>query len=156
MGKSTNYPRSVANRIGAASPRAVLEPIGGQGPQHLVTEFAGVMTAGAAGVVMTFGSENTSSIRYSADRKKPDHSDTVEGLLEDREFGYEGLFDDYTVAHGLIGAPVQYGLLENARRARLGLSVAGWASCLPRSPRWRRRTRSRPPQWSAPSTNSSP
>ncbi|TGD87385.1 acetyl-CoA acetyltransferase [Mycolicibacterium sp. CH28] len=126
MGKSNNYPRSVAMRIGAAPARAVLEPLGGQGPQHLVTEFAGVIAAGGAEVVMIFGSENTSSIRYFADRDKPDHSETVEGSLEDRGFGYEGLFDDYTVAHGLIGAPAQYGLLENARRGRLGLSVADY------------------------------
>ncbi|OBI35005.1 acetyl-CoA acetyltransferase [Mycobacterium colombiense] len=126
MGKSNNYPRSVAKRIGAAPGRAILEPIGGQGPQHLVTEFAGVIASGDAEVVMIVGSENTSSIRYFADRDKPDHSDTVEGSLEDRGYGYDGLFDDYTVAHGLIGAPAQYGLLENARRARLGLSVADY------------------------------
>ena len=30
---------------------------------------------------------------------------------------------EYTTKHGLTGAPVQYGLLENARRGRLGLSV---------------------------------
>lgn len=126
MGKSNNYPRSVATRIGAAPARAILEPIGGHGPQHLVTEFAGVIASGEAEVVMIFGSENTSSIRYFADRDKPDHSETVEGSLEDRGFGYDGLFDDYTVAHGLIGAPAQYGLLENARRARLGLSVADY------------------------------
>jgi acetyl-CoA C-acetyltransferase len=123
LGGSNNYPRSVANRIGASPSRAVLEPVGGHGPQHLVTEFAGVVAAGDAEVVMIFGSENTSSIRYFADRPKPDHSETVEGSLEDRGFGLEGMFDDYTVAHGLIGAPVQYGLLENARRARVGLSV---------------------------------
>ncbi|HEY5150320.1 MAG TPA: acetyl-CoA acetyltransferase [Mycobacterium sp.] len=126
MGGSNNYPRSVANRIGASPARAVLEPIGGQGPQHLVTEFAGVIASGEADVVMVFGSENTSSIRYFADREKPDHSETVEGPLEDRGYGYEGLFDDYTVAHGLVGAPAQYGLLENARRGRLGLSVADY------------------------------
>ncbi len=124
LGASNNYPRSVANRIGAAPARAVLEPLGGQGPQHLVTEFAGVIASGAAEVVMIFGSENTSSLRYYADRDKPDHSETVEGSLEDRGYGYEGLFTDYTVAHGLIGAPAQYGLLENARRGRAGLSVA--------------------------------
>ncbi|HTY29145.1 MAG TPA: acetyl-CoA acetyltransferase [Mycobacterium sp.] len=124
MGGSNNYPRSVANRIGASPARAILEPIGGQGPQHLVTEFAGAIAAGEADVVMIFGSENTSSIRYFADREKPDHSETVEGSLEDRGYGYEGLFDDYTVGHGLVGAPAQYGLLENARRGRLGLSVA--------------------------------
>jgi acetyl-CoA C-acetyltransferase len=127
LGRSTNYPRSVARRIGAEPARAVLEVIGGQGPQHLVTEFAGAIAAGEADVVMLFGSENTSSIRYYADREdKPDHSETVDGQLEDRGFGYEGIFDKYTISHGLTGAPVQYGLLENARRARIGLSVADY------------------------------
>jgi acetyl-CoA C-acetyltransferase len=125
LGKSNNYPRSVARRIGASPRRAILEPVGGQGPQHLLTEFAGAIAAGEADVVLLFGSENTSTLRYFADRDdKPDHSETVEGSLEDRGYGYDGLFDDYTVAHGLIGAPVQYGLLENARRARLGVGVA--------------------------------
>jgi acetyl-CoA C-acetyltransferase len=125
LGKSDNYPRSVAARIGADPARAVLEVIGGQSPQHLVTEFAGAIAAGEADVVLVMGSENTSSLRYFADRDdKPDHSETVGGQLEDRGYGYDGIFDEYTVKHGLIGAPVQYGLLDNARRARLGLSVA--------------------------------
>jgi acetyl-CoA C-acetyltransferase len=127
LGKSNNYPRSVARRIGASPARAILEPIGGHGPQRLLTEFAGAIAAGEAEVVMLFGSENTSSLRYFADRDdKPDHSETVEGSLEDRGYGYDGIFDEYTIAHGLLGAPVQYGLLENARRARLGLSVADY------------------------------
>ena len=127
LGKSNNYPRSVARRIGANPARAVIEPIGGQGPQHLATATAGAIAAGEADVVLLFGSENTSSLRYFADRDdKPDHSETVDGSLEDRGYGYDGLFDEYTIAHGLIGAPVQYGLLENARRARLGLSVVDY------------------------------
>ncbi|MDX1870756.1 acetyl-CoA acetyltransferase [Mycolicibacterium sp. 120266] len=127
LGKSDNYPRSVAARIGADPARAVLEVIGGQSPQHLVTEFAGAIAAGEADVVLVMGSENTSSLRYFADRDdKPDHSETVGGQLEDRGYGYDGIFDEYTIKHGLIGAPVQYGLLENARRARLGLSVADY------------------------------
>jgi acetyl-CoA C-acetyltransferase len=127
LGKSNNYPRSVARRIGADPARAIVEPIGGQGPQHLVTEFAGAIAACEAAVVMLFGSENTSSLRYFADREdKPDHSETVDGQLEDRGFGYDGLFDDYTIKHGLVGAPAQYGLLENARRARLDLSPADY------------------------------
>jgi acetyl-CoA C-acetyltransferase len=127
LGKSNNYPRSVAQRIGADPARAILEPIGGQGPQHLVTEFASAIAAGSCGVVMLFGSENTSSLRFFEGRAdKPDQSETVEGSLEDRGYGYDGIFDEYTIAHGLLGAPVQYGLLENARRARLGLSVADY------------------------------
>ena len=124
LGCSTNYPRSVAQRIDAAPARAVLEPIGGQGPQHVITEFAGVIAAGRADVVMVFGSENGSTLRsFAKAATPPDHSETVEGQLEDRGYGYEGLFSDYTVAHGLLGAPAQYGLLENARRGRIGLSV---------------------------------
>jgi acetyl-CoA C-acetyltransferase len=124
LGCSTNYPRSVAQRINAAPARAVLEPIGGQGPQHVITEFAGVIAAGRADVVMVFGSENGSTLRsFAKAATPPDHSETVEGQLEDRGYGYEGLFSDYTVAHGLLGAPAQYGLLENARRGRIGLSA---------------------------------
>lgn len=125
LGSSSNYPRSVCHRIGASPARAVLEPIGGQGPQHAVTEFAAAIASGAADAVLVLGSENGSTLRYFAKRDdKPDHSETVAGQLEDRGFGYEGLFTKYTVAHGMHGAPAQYGLLENARRARLGLGVS--------------------------------
>ena len=80
---------------------------------------------------MIMGSENTSSIRYFKGRdNKPDHSETIDGQLEDRGYGYDGIFDEYTIRHGLIGAPVQYGLLENARRARLGLSVQDYRQAM--------------------------
>ena len=125
LGSSTNYPRSVCNRIGASPARAVLEPIGGQGPQHAVTEFAAEIAAGSADVVLVIGSENGSTLRYFAKRPdKPDHSEFVDGQLEDRGFCYDGLFTKYTVSHGMHGAPAQYGLLENARRGRVGLGVA--------------------------------
>src|ERR1051325_11603780 len=35
FGKADNFPRAVAKRIGANPKRAILEPVGGQGPQHL-------------------------------------------------------------------------------------------------------------------------
>ena len=125
LGSSTNYPRSVCNSIGASPTRAVLEPIGGQGPQHAVTEFAAAISSGDADVVLVLGSENGSTLRYFAKRDAvPDHSETVAGQLEDRGLGYEGLFTKYTVSHGMHGAPAQFGLLENARRGRLGMGVA--------------------------------
>ena len=43
LGRSDNYPRSVAGRIAASPARAVLEVSGGQAPQHLVNEFAAVI-----------------------------------------------------------------------------------------------------------------
>jgi acetyl-CoA C-acetyltransferase len=127
LGKSNNYPRSVMNRLGGDPGRVVLEPVGGQSPQKLVTEAGGTIVAGDADVVMIMGSEPGSTARYFADRDdKPDFTEDVEGQLEDRGHQIFSYIDDYTVAHGLTGAPVQYGLLENARRARLGLSVADY------------------------------
>jgi acetyl-CoA C-acetyltransferase len=56
LGRSDNYPRSVAGRIGADPARAVLEVSGGQAPQHLVNEFAAAIAAGQAEAVLLFGS----------------------------------------------------------------------------------------------------
>lgn len=127
LGKSNNYPRSVMKRLGGDPAGVVLEPVGGQSPQKLVTEAGNTIVAGDADVVMIMGSEPGSTARYFANRDdKPDFTELVEGQLEDRGHQIYSYIDDYTVQHGLTGAPVQYGLLENARRARLGLSVADY------------------------------
>jgi len=127
FGKSNNYPRSVMNRLGGDPARVVLEPVGGQGPQKLVTEAGNAIVAGAADVVMIIGSEPGSTARYFANSDdKPDFTEHVEGQLEDRGHRIFTYIDDYTIQHGLTGAPVQYGLLENARRARLGRSVTDY------------------------------
>jgi acetyl-CoA C-acetyltransferase len=125
LGRSNNYPRSVMNRLGGNPARVVLEPVGGQSPQKLVTEAGNTIVAGDAEVVMIMGSEPGSTARYFANRDdKPDFTEHVEGQLEDRGHQIFTYIDDHTIQHGLTGAPVQYGLLENARRERLGLSVA--------------------------------
>lgn len=127
LGCSDNYVRSVAQRVGADPARAVLEPIGGNGPQHLVTEFAGAIASGDVEVALVLGSEPGSTARYFATREdKPDFTEHVGGQLEDRGYGFEQYTSEYTSKHGLTGAPVQYGLLDNARRARLGLGVADY------------------------------
>src|ERR1700734_1817146 len=127
LGCSDNYVRSVANRVGAVPVRAVLEPIGGNGPQKLMTEFAGAIADGDIEVALILGSEPGSTAKYFAGRDdKPDFTEHVGGQLEDRGYGFEQYMSEYTAKHGLTGAPVQYGLLDNARRGRLGLSVADY------------------------------
>ncbi len=125
LGRSNNYPRSVANRIGAEPARAILEIVGGQGPQHLISELAAEIAAGRSKVALIFGSDATSTLRHFARAdNRPDFTETVDGDLEDRGQGIDGLISRYTVIHGLIDAPTQYGLLENARRAGTGLGPA--------------------------------
>jgi acetyl-CoA C-acetyltransferase len=127
LGKSNNYPRSVMQRLGAQPARSVIEPVGGQGPQKLVTEFGTAIANGDADVVMIIGSEPGSTARYFAKRDdKPDFSEHIDGQLEDRGHQIHQYIGEYTIKHGLTGAAVQYGLLDNARRGRLGLSVADY------------------------------
>lgn len=127
LGRSTNYPRSVANRIDAEPARAILEIVGGQGPQRLINELAAEIAAGRSEVALIFGSDATSTTRYFVQSdNRPDFSETVNGQLEDRGYGLEGLIQRYTVIHGLVDAPTQYALLENARRAGTGLGPADY------------------------------
>lgn len=131
LGRSDNYPRSVAGRVGAAPARAILDVAGGQGPQHLVTELAATVAAGGSEVALAFGSEAISTVQHLAGAEdKPDFTEHVEGSLEDRGFGLKGLVSQHQAAHGLVDAPSQYALFENARRARLEQSREQYAAAM--------------------------
>ncbi|MDQ2635501.1 MAG: acetyl-CoA acetyltransferase, partial [Actinomycetota bacterium] len=134
LGKSSKFTLSVANRLGAKPRRAVLEIAGGQSPQHLVTEFSREIAGGCADVVVLTGAEAISTIGHLAKSDdKPDFSDDPddpEGVFEDRGFGLKGLVTLEQIGHGLINAPVQYGLLENARRSASGQSRAEYAEAM--------------------------
>jgi acetyl-CoA C-acetyltransferase len=131
LGKSDNYPRSVASRLGADPARAVLEVSGGQAPQHLVNEFAATIAAGNGEVVLLFGSEAISTIEhYASADDKPDFSEHADGSLEDRGYGLQGMMSRHLAAHGLTGAPAQYALIDNARRARLKQTREEYAAAM--------------------------
>jgi acetyl-CoA C-acetyltransferase len=131
LGRSDNYPRSVAGRIGAAPDRAILEVSGGQGPQHLVNELAAEIAAGHGEAALLFGSEAISTIEhYAKADDKPDFTEHAEGSLEDRGYGLQGMVSRHLAAHGLAGAPVQYALFDNARRARLKQNREEYAAAM--------------------------
>ncbi len=129
LGRSDNFPRSVAGRVGAAPRRAVLEVTGGQAPQRLVNEFAATIAAGGAEVVLLAGAEAISTAeRYATAPDRPDFTEHADGDLEDRGYGLEGILSLHHVAHGMSDPATQYALIENARRARLGLTPAEYAA----------------------------
>ncbi|MFM8939553.1 MAG: acetyl-CoA acetyltransferase [Phenylobacterium sp.] len=128
FGASNNFPRSVAKRIGADPARAILEITGGQGPQRLVGEFCEAISRGEARAVLLVGSEAMSTVlTLNARGETPDWSETVEGSLEDRGYGLEGMFTPSILKHRIAGAIPAYALFENARRARLGLDRPTYA-----------------------------
>ena len=88
FGRSDNFPRSVARRIGADPARAILEPVGGQGPQHLVNEFAQAIGSGEMDMALLVGSEAISTVRHLTTKGETrDWSEAIGGQLEDRGFG---------------------------------------------------------------------
>lgn len=128
FGKSNNYPRSIANRLGLDPTRAIWEAAGGNTPQHLVSECCEKIAAGAMRMALLAGSEAISTARHlAAQGKQVDWSETVEGQVEDRRAGAEGMLSEHEADHGLRGAPPLYGLCENARRGRLGQSRQAYA-----------------------------
>ncbi len=126
FGRADNFPRAVGKRIGADPVRAILEPVGGQGPQHLVNEFAQAIALGKIGMALICGSEAISTVRHLTARGETrDWSESVGGQLEDRGFGERMLTRDLT-DHGVRSAITAYALCENARCARLGLGRADY------------------------------
>jgi acetyl-CoA C-acetyltransferase len=126
FGASNNFARSVGQRIGATPRRAILEVVGGQGPQHLVNEFAHVIARGEADMVLLTGSESISTVRHLMTRGETrDWVEQVDGQLEDRGFGDPLLTRD--LAHHGARTPIQvYALFENARRAQRGMDRAAY------------------------------
>jgi acetyl-CoA C-acetyltransferase len=121
----------VARRVGADPAYAILDVAGGQSPQALVTELAGAIAAGQREVVLVTGAEAISTVRHLGGRDdRPDFSETVGGQLEDRGIGLRGLVFWQTVIHGLLQAPEQYAMFENARRARTSLSREEYAESM--------------------------
>lgn len=128
LGRSNNFPRSVANRVGVRPARAILETIGGQTPQHLVTEMCRTISRGGSAGALVVGAEAISTVQHFANSENPpDFSENVEGSLEDRGYGLRGLVSVFRASHGLTDAPSQYALFENARRARLKLGRREYA-----------------------------
>ena len=128
FGKSDNFPRSVGKRIGADPKRAILEVVGGQGPQHLVNEFAHAIAAGEMDVALMVGSEAISTVRHLQGKGETrDWSETVEGQLEDRGYGMDGLLTADVAIHGARTAIQLYALFENARRGKANMARKDYA-----------------------------
>ena len=123
FGKADNPPRAIAKRVGAKPERAILEVVGGQGPQKLVGELASEIHSGRSKVAAIVGAEAISTMMaLSSGDTAPNWSETSSGTLEDRGYGMKGALDATLIAHGVTGAIPAYALLENARRRSLGHS----------------------------------
>lgn len=129
FGKPDKFPLAIARRVGFTPVLAILERAGGQSPVALLADLAGRIAAGQLRSAVVVGSEAISTTRHlSARGEVRDWAETLDGPMEDRGPGLDGVVRRYQMVHGLTGAPASYGLLENARRARLGMTRAAYAA----------------------------
>jgi len=121
FGKPDKFPLAVARRIGLTPKYAILEAVGGQSPVTALVEMAERIACGEIAAGLVFGAEAISNARHlSAQGANRDWAEHDEGEIEDR--GSARMLTKQGIVHGIVSAPIAYALLENARRARLGLS----------------------------------
>jgi acetyl-CoA C-acetyltransferase len=121
FGKPDKFPLAVARRVGLTPRQAILEAVGGQSPVTALVEMAERIARGEIAAGMVFGAEAISNTRHlSARGKTRDWAEHDEGEIEDR--GSARMLTAQGIKHGIVSAPIAYALLENARRARLGMS----------------------------------
>ena len=128
FGRSDCLPRSVTRRLGIDPAYALWVKGGGNTPQELVTELAGRIAGGEFRLALIAGAEAISTIRQAArDGRTLDFAESPGGQIEDRGPGYGDFTDAFMQRHGINNAPLAYGLIETARRARLGQSRDDYA-----------------------------
>ena len=121
FGKPDKFPLAVARRIGLTPKYAILEAVGGQSPVTALVEMSERVARGEIAAGLVFGAEAISNARHlSAQGEARDWAEHDEGVIEDR--GSARMLTKQGIVHGIVSAPIAYALLENARRARLGLS----------------------------------
>lgn len=128
FGSPNNTPAAVAKRLGASPQVMVHSPACGDEPQKLLGEACERLYAGELRMVLLFGSEAASTQRAAqAAGETLDWSEQFDLPLDDRHWNVGGMRTGHMNAQNLIMPTTVYPLLENARRARLGLSRQAYA-----------------------------
>lgn len=128
FGVPDKFPRAVARRLGINPVYATLGPVGGDTPLALLGQMGARISAGEAKAALIVGGEAISTVRHLQKLGETrDWTEQDKGNMDDAGAQLAALVKPYQIMHGLRGAPPIYGLLENARRARLGLSKAAYA-----------------------------
>jgi acetyl-CoA C-acetyltransferase len=129
FGKSNNFPHSIARRLGVAPKTAVWAKVGGDTPQTLIAEFCERIAAGELQMALVCGSEAISTAKHlQAEKKTADWAESIDAPVDDRGLGLKSLRTRYGRQHKIVGGADSYAILENARRARLGLSREAYAA----------------------------
>lgn len=128
FGDPANYPRSIAEAFGISPEHAIYSSVSGHTPQVLVSQFSGEIRRGEKDAVLIVCGEATANQKAMKKAKvKADWRNDISGPMDDRGADGYSLLDISQMYNELLNIPAMYSMLENARRARLGMSQADYA-----------------------------
>lgn len=134
FGKPANFPRAMAQRLAVQPRTLVLSQSDRTVPLSLLREFGGRVASDETRLALIVGAEAaTVAHALSAHGVELDWSDASDGEFDDRGRGLGIMQSRYASNHGIVGPGAQYGLIENARRAKRGddrESYAAWMRSL--------------------------
>ncbi|GAA0478315.1 acetyl-CoA acetyltransferase [Parasphingorhabdus litoris] len=127
-GSPDNFPDAIAQAADLNPAQLIYGDVGGQSPQKHINELAVQLHEGKIKAALLCGSESIGTVKrakkagHAMDWNQPSDRDFIDKRTE------FPVLTMYEFRHGIISMPMAYGLLENARRSRLNMDRASYAT----------------------------
>jgi len=127
-GSPENLPEAVAKASGLDPAHLLYGDIGGQSPQKHLNKLACQVHGGEYKAVMLSSAENMGTVkRARRSGHELDWSQPATREMVDLKTDQDKMLTAYEWRQGIISMPMAYGIVENARRARLGMNRVSYA-----------------------------
>ncbi len=127
FGSPDNHPDAIAQASGLEPATLLYGDVGGNSPQKHINQLAKQLHDGEHKAVVIASAENIGTVKRA---RRSGHA-LDWNQTSDREFTdlrtNDPMLTAYEWRQGLINMPMSYGIVENARRARLGVDCASHA-----------------------------
>lgn len=128
FGKASNFPAAVIEAAAINPRKTIYSTAGGEQPQSLVNELSEDIARGDTRLAMITGGEALAALKTALkNRHKLDWSSDAKADIEDRGPKTD-FISQYEVLNGIGLPPQTYALMEQALRARLGMSKTEYQS----------------------------
>lgn len=127
FGSPENLPEAIARSSGLDPSSLYYGDVGGQSPQKHLNQLAVALHDGKYKAVMIASAENTGTVKRAIrSGQQLDWSEAATREMTDLRTDDDKILTPYEWRQGLINMPMSYGIVENARRARLAMDRASY------------------------------